>query len=432
MFEGEKLTNEENDSAIPMKPIFDKSEKLYKYIPNPEDIADLVSRPTATDVLVSVLSENCSVLGGENHRFVKKKTGEEIPVQTLFANMTCVWVEFFNEQIKTLGDLLPSSQISFANRQIDELIHKKFPQLSSYEGELMAIFQHFNAFKNSIALQEGKLTPAELAEVITVDNLALFLINSELVNKNPQYFGDLINLVLNNIHYFSPNALKLFLITLINNLYESSLNTSTSKLTSFDNLIVNAAINPTVISQLDGIMLDKLAFLLTLSRNIDLAKQILEILVLQRSTAPSVETFNAFLLGYEKHETNRNKMIQDLANLKSVFFHRQLSPISFSLLLKSIKDITYFRQFLNLVEANDKENKLFIQFQTLLFEKLYQIQRESTYSNLEKQLQITQLVDRIVTSKDIKLNAKTIQLLGELYLEVGNTSNIEVLCQLNK
>jgi hypothetical protein len=432
MFEGENLTNEENDSAIPMKPIFDKSEKLYKFVPNPEDVADLVSHPTMNDVLVSVLSENCTVFGDENHRFVKRETGEEIPVKTLFANMTCVWIDFFNKQIKTLGDLLPSSQISFENRQIEELILKKFPQLSSYEGDLMAIFQHFNAFKNSIALQEGKLTPAELAEIITVDNLALYLINSQLVNNKPENFGELINLVLDNIHYFSPNALKLLLITLINNLYQSSLNTSTSKLTSFDSLIVNPAINPSVISQLDSIMLDKLAFLLTLSRNIDMAKQILEILVLQRSTAPSVETFNAFLLDYEKHETNQTKMIQDLANLKSVFFHRQLSPISFSLLLKSVKDITYFRQFLNLVETNDKENKLFIQFQTVLFEKLHQLQIESTYSNLEKQLQITQLVNRIVTSEDIKLNARTIQLLGELYLEVGNTSNIEVLCQLNK
>lgn len=430
IFDSEKLTPEENDAAIPVKPSTIDVPKEYHYIINPEDVCDLTINPKHKDTLLSILAKNAPIMGDANYKFILKD-GTKSVVNTHFANLACSWMDIFNKQIKPLQDLTKSNKITFTNTTLDAKIVSKLEgiELTNHD-QLRAFYQSLDAFRNSESKSEGLLTRAELTELITVEYLSLYLINSDLVNEKSENFTQLLSFIIENIQYFSSSNIKDIFVSLIDNIYQSSLHTSASKLQAFAEFVAYLDANPTFeILELDGAQLDKLVFLLALSGNSQLGKICLTNMVLKKGLAPSSDTFDSFLASYDN--VDREQIIREFSDLKSVFFHRQLPPTVFAILMKTINNITDFEQFIDLVESKDHDNKLFTQHQFDLFQKLTSIQQTSNSSKLEKLVEITQLIYRIVTSKDIKLNSHTIQHLGDAYLEVGNTANIEVLCRLN-
>lgn len=431
IFDSEKLTPEENDAAIPSKPSTINIPKQHHYIANPEEVCDLLMNPRAKDILVTVLSEKSPILGPVNYKFMLKN-GSQTIINTYFANLSCSWIDIFNKLIKPLRKLDNDfNTIKFNNTILDSIIVEKLNQFDLKDDQLLANFyESLNAFKNSQSKAKGLLTRSELTELITVEYLSLYLVNSDFINEKSENFTQLLSFIINNIQYFANSSIKELFVSLIDNVYDSSLHTSVSKLNSFAEFVSYLDTNPSFdILELDSSRLDKLVFLLALSGNLKLGKLCLQDLVLKKNMAPSSETLDAFLASYENME--RGQILKEFSDLKSVFFHRQLSPTVFSILMQTIDNITDFEHFINLIELRDHDKKLITQYQYELFEKLDSIQQKSNSTKLEKLLQITQLIYRIVTSKEIKLNSRTIQHLGNAYLEVGNTVNIEVLCRLN-
>lgn len=430
LFEGEKLTPEQNDAAIPLKPSTDHIRKIYHDITNPEEVCDLVLNLKPKDTLTSVLSINTPILGGAEYQFIKKD-GTESKVKTHFANLTCAWVDIFNNQIKSLSDLKDSEAINFNNSKLDEKINAALENFDFTKLDITELYTSLNAFKSSQLQSEGTLSKADLTNHITIEYLTIFLINSSNFNQNIDNFTQLISFVTGNTHEISHSSIKNIFLNLIDNIYLSSLHTSPRKLKSFTEFVEYLTSESDFKAlDLDTTRLDRLAFLLSISKNISLAKACLETLVLKKFTAPSKETFDSFIAHFEN--TGRSNIIQELANFKSVFFHSPITRSRFNILIQTVESMTDLEHLIGLIELKDVNNNLITKYQYDLFVKLQSIQQLSSSSKVEKLLQISQLISRLVISKQVKLNHQTIELLGDAYSDARSNSNMEVLRHLHE
>lgn len=438
-FEGELLTNEENEALIPDRPQLQQSQKYHHNIISPEDVADLITRPNINDTLITVLSQDSTFLGSSSHKLVNIDPSKATePAKLRFANIGLRWISLFNKQVRTLSELPSSSEtfsFSFQKKLVNDIISSKYAEVLSepdfylYTNEnLKSFYDSFKAFTNSERRLHGLLAPSELAHTVFFENVTLFLIGTTEVRESSANFEVLISFLEQNASFCTSQNLQEILVHLIHNLYESKLPSIQSKLASFNEFFDSqeSLVEQSKFFGLEPGTLDKLAFLMSVSGNIDKANKILSFLIEKHGICPSQDTINIFLSNYQKSNRStlgREKFLRELSFLKPALCHRSLSSIEFSVLLEyTVNDIQDLHQFINLVTSNKNGTKLLSKYQLDLLKKLQDIQKASQFTNTEKALQYTQLVVRLVESQ-VKLSSQAVELVEAENYKLGMKHN---------
>lgn len=429
MFDGEKLTPEENEAAIPDKPNFDGIKKVHHEILRPDDVADLVNNPGWNEIFITALSKD-SVYGNKNYKVVNKN-GESIPesMKLYFASIAAEWVEQFSRGIYELGDLENNEQpLVYANKIINDTIEKKYDEVDKhtlYSSEnLFDFFQSFRAFRNSERKLSGsQLHISESAGALTFYSISSYLLGTSEVKGNSENYEALLRFIEANIQYFSNENLKQLTGLLIDNLHGSSLSSAQEKLPTFKLFVENNVFGDysNLALELSPSHLDKLAFLLTISKDILRAKEVISLLVKSHKIAPSSSTFSTFLSAYDQEGNSKNTILKDLSDLKPVFFHKNLSETSFKFLLHNVIDNVHdLNQLINLIEKNDKSRRLLSLHVSEILESLHIIQSSSQDSNIIKSVQVVQLIKRLVKNNKVLLDERSLEILKDM--NIGNES----------
>lgn len=452
-FESEKLTPEENRAAIPKRPNYDHLPKYHHEIAGPDSIADVIVNADFKDIFLTSLAKDSPFTGDLTYKLVSKDTS--IPpesVKLYFTATTCRWIEVFKKQIFDLSHLpVQDSSLSYENKNVVEQIEKGLKKLERTTTgannlftmeSLQKFYTYLKAFENSAKKIAGASTQSELSPAISFEAVSSYLLNSEEIKTSGENFDTFIVFVEENIQLFNLESLKEFLILLINNLHESKLSTIQMKLNSFTRFMDNTVfeIYPSITSELSPIHLDKLAYLYTMTSNILKANEILSILVQDNKILPSEETFNSFMSCYQKNldsnptldaQKRRESVLRDLSNLKPIFFHDNLSSISFNVLLNNaVSSIYDLEKFLKMVSSSKNGATLLTKFSLELLRKLEYIHSISDDTYIAKSLQLSQFLRTLVVENDIKLNENALDLSNELYSKYNQKINVEALKSL--
>ncbi|KAK6202822.1 uncharacterized protein RJT21DRAFT_118898 [Scheffersomyces amazonensis] len=426
IFESEKLTPEQNESAIPDKPILENVTKYSHEIVNPEDIADVLTRPDENDFVVTLLSKDGIFLGNPNHKLINKDSSKDSHAPEFhFSNIASSWIEVFNKSIIPLNEVTDSSSILKGHINKDS-----FKQISKRKHEfcktnpnfynattLKAFFSSIRAFENSERNLSGLVSPTELQKTVTFENTIFYLLNEDEVLNDDKNFAAVLEFLMTYNEFSSVAKLTLFLDHLINYLSKSA---SIDKIKSFRNFFNATFPNLNLIEDLDAKSVDKLAMLLSKSGEIKLAQKLLILLVENKRVNPSQETLDSYLLAYEQFgEQSKEEFLRNFSSLKPIFFNQKLSSISFQILLnRAIYDIEDFHHFINLVSNADNSESLFTNFQNDIFQKLRIIHNENDYSKSIKALNYIQLIKRLQTKESLKFNVPTKELLSQIFKEL--------------
>lgn len=429
------LTPAEIEATIPKRPDFSHLPKYHHEMLSPEYIADIFVKPSFTDVVVSALAHESPFSGDPNYKFVSQTSSfREQTVKLHFANIVALWVDVFNDQIATLAPLAEELGLEFTNAERSIAIEAALLEFTNernlYEkSTLEAFYARFGIFHGRTDLQLGD------RKKISFENVTEHLFATREVAEDSKKFRFLLEFVDRNIGLCTNEGVERILVALIKHLYSSKERTA-AKLQAFDAFFSGTVVEvyPHISSSLSPHDLDRLAQLLTFSRNLKGANCILVVLAKQKKTAPSRATFDAYLEEFAQlidatspKKYRKEKILQELHKLKPVFFHHGLSNCSFCLLLDHVIDNIFdLDQLMRLVETTGNSKKLFIDNGAAIFKKLQDLQNQSGDSQLMKALQLTQLV-RKIGENGADLGEESKKVVRGMYVSLGQAANADCI-----
>ncbi|KAK6464580.1 hypothetical protein DFJ63DRAFT_311881 [Scheffersomyces coipomensis] len=438
IFDGEKLTAEQNEAAIPDRPIFEDVERINFNIANPEEIADIISYPDENDFLITVLAKEGSFLGNPNKKFVvKDSTQGSVDLKFRFANIASSWIEVFNNTIIPLTDLPESSSLqSFGKRDTftniaakKENFVKIYPDLYT-ESKLREFFKYLRAFENSEKTLQGLFSPAELLNTITFEDTCVYLLHEEEVLNNDEKFSIVLKFFEDHSEFSSISNFKSILSYLVNYFDKSDIIEKQNQISAFASFLRATFPNFDVIKDLDVVVLDKLALILSRANELQYANQILSVIVQSKQCCPSQDTLDSYLSSYERSiPQDKEQFLKDITSLKPAFFHKSLSDISFKVLLNNaVGDAKDLHQFLNLVDNAENASTLYSKCHYDLFSKLKSIHVNSEHtSNIIKGLNYSLLFKRLQEKESVNIDDQTKILLSNEYKILGMDENANAL-----
>lgn len=435
VFEGEKLSQEENRAAIPKRPNFNNIPKVHHEMLGPEFIADLVIKPGNKDVIVTSLAQN-SPFGGEPSYKVIPKDVSKPPttVELLYSEISRKYIQVFNNQISQLNPLKESSILPTLGTVVAKDIEDRINDYKTINNindiftieTLQDIGDFLHVFENTRKVSLGEVDTANAASLVTLENFCIYNVRI-LGADEDEKFNALITFIKDNFSLFTVQGLRRLVETLIEKL---SVITNPKIIDLCCNLVIEEMfINySNMLFQLDPVHLDRLAGILSVDKNINYATRILSALIESRNIAPSDSTVEKFLTACaDVSNGNQETFIRDSSILKSVFFSRDMSTNVGKLILDNgIRTIYELENFVKL-SATDGENVNTLQILgNEIIGKLLELQQNTNESDTLKSMRVIQVID--------KLNSKGYQLdkayLSEVFKSLNDDKNHQFVDKL--
>ncbi|KAM9933537.1 hypothetical protein OXX80_006841 [Metschnikowia pulcherrima] len=311
----------DQEAAVPTRPSIDSSLRLYKDMVKPEDVCDLLWRPSFEDCLVAGLAKECPVKGDASYQVISRSSVSASKL--MFANIALSWLHAFDTQVPELSDVTALE---------DDLTYGKSDTIpsSDIDDEIFRDAKNLHAFIDDFT-RKG----------YSIESIAQSLIFRQ---SSAQQYGSILTFLSQNIHMLNPVSIKDFAGHLLNHLVNSQLSNVSEYailLTSFISTDL-MSIYPSVLAEVGPGTLDKLAMLAATSGDFSLARSAFVVLVQQKRIAPSLKTWNEFLSRYIEHAENQNlsrsQVLRDLSVIKPVLFHHELTPSVVRFLLARVTE----------------------------------------------------------------------------------------------
>lgn len=434
IFPQEKLTPEENQAAIPPRPTFDDISKKVFDIPNPEDVADLVTRLNKTDILISRFSKSRRLFNNSHTVVIKNKEGDDKVVirEVVFPylNVANSWTRLFNAQIKPLKDV-EATKAGFGV-SITKTLKAKLDSVYEKSNDIGEFFREVNALENSRLVLKGKVNPVELAGLITIDNATIYLLNRGDILDDFIELMQLITFIQSNVSMFTNKGLSDVLEKLARVVYNDSTRESDLHvLNDFLKGLIETQ-RDVSIAKLHPVTLDKLAYILIKEGDLASGFELLKIMIDEMSECPSEKTLAVIFNEYNQQHSGKSieEMIRELCFLKPAIFHKGVDVNSFPVLLKIVRDLRDFQKLIDLVG----DNKVVLDtFQLDIFKRFKQFQDQFSVDEYDsrqtRRLYLTQLI-RVFQRKRINLNEETIKHLKNEFTLLKDPVNLTVLNNL--
>lgn len=372
-----------NEAAVPSKPDLSLVAPLYTEMTYPKDVLDLFFRPTFEDIAVTCLAKDSQLLGDSSYSLKSKSPVSQ--TKFLFAQLTTEWLDQINAQIYPLSEILSNaSDLTYKSTAREEAIREQFVilVLQNYDN-LDAFYQQFLA--------------SESGNDVTLENITQFLLSK--VETAEQYLL-VMKFLANNTHLINTLTSKDFIAYILDDLLRS---TSVEKVDGFSLFLSEHMIEfqPNVLDELAPKTLNNLAYVTSASSDLSTAIKTMSLLVKHHQTSPLKATFDLFISRYCKLAQGQNfskdKILEDLACLKVVFFHRGLDSNSLKLFLNKLVDNVHdLWHCIALTRAKSPE--LLSEFAADIVGKLQSVQNGSQTSNIVKRVQLMQLVKTLYQS----------------------------------
>ena len=350
IFDEEKLSPEENKAAIPLKPNYDNLEKIHHEVINPEEVSDLVVKFNSNDILVSILSKDGYLFGDKNYLL----TGTTKPTRFKATSILNSWYRIFNNQIKDLKEISP---MQFWDPVVSPQISKA---IEEYGENFEKLFQETRALKNSKLKKHGDIPPSELVDMITVDNLSLYVLNNLSSIESLAVF---VGFMRNHIEYYTVEGLSEILAKLTDICYRLHGDID------YELYLSVKQKHPGVIQKLPSDTIDKLANLLA-SKNWELSKELIRVLI-KRDVCPSETTMNEFLLNFVNSDPETK--LRELSFLKLAIFSRGVNELSLQIVLTTIRNIHEFSKLIELIKNSNQCQLILSKYQHILFATLKRV-----------------------------------------------------------
>lgn len=429
-FESENLSTEQNKAAIPNIPNFDHVKKYHFEITSPEFVADLVMKPDFNDILISSLSSKGVLNGDSNYKITHTSEMKEPSTLELhFTDFVIKWMELFNSRVKPLSEIPIGYELkpgSEKKRKAIESILSEFDneKFNSVEGihEFYSSFDLFNTKGNINAGLE-----------VNIENISSYLVERIFMNDTKR-FNNLLTYLESKIQHFHNKSIEQFTINLINALSKDDSESKLDKLKTFGQFYTRSLLefHPRLAFDLPPHITNKLANILTFSSDLGQASKLLTILQDRHNMSPSTKDFDSFIKAYEASfdksvslKDVKLKVLRDLYNLKSIFFHNSLTPLTFKFLQDHVIDNIYdLHHLLKLAESKDSSSQAILKENSYsIISKLEEIQTKSSDSNFIKSLQLTQLVRRLSVNNNITFDDQTKALVKNIYNSLDENLN---------
>lgn len=394
-YEEKKLSREIDDSVLPKMPDVSLIPKLYTDMVDPRDVVDLFIRPKFEDVVVTALAKDSPLFGDPTYSLLSRShvNGSKF----LFASLTTEWMDIFRSGIKQLSEITPEKTIlSYNSKSREATIHEQFHSLVLHD------YTSLSSFYEKLLANDD----------ITLENVTHFLLHHIQTLQDYQLIMKYLS---NNIHAINTFASKDFVTVLLDDLLRSI---SVERVDVFSELFTNylLAFQPNLLKELSPTTLDRLAYVMSASSDLSTAIEAMVTLINVHENAPLKPTFELFMSRYCKlaysQDYSKSQILNDLGNLKSIFFHRGLDTNAFKLFLNAaVNNVHDLSHLLSLVE--EKSPGLLNDHAPAIFERLQSIHQEDHSSKLIKAVQVTQLA-KIMINNGVKANDTLKDLLSRI------------------
>lgn len=344
VFDSEKLSDAENRAAIPSRPPPPADARTQYYdIPPPTAVADAVVRPDFGDIFATSLAHKRAF--GDPALKMVPRSGADARVQHLhFEARAHKWITEFDKLVYPLKPLeaLAAPAPALPRRIVAHIAARLEDDALAVlaADDFDAIFGAFDVFRNH--QRRHLLHQSELANAVSFDHLALFLLDRHLG-------GDVAALVA--LLTFIERNLALCL-------YEDGVRPMTELaiarlshhahdllvLDTFDRFFDEAAkLFPKIASDLPLALMDQLARLSFELTNARRGLRIAKAMVRRHSTAPSRATYDALVqwvlweaAAADTRLQRRAAILRYLSDFKPLVFHWGATEASVSLLLDTV------------------------------------------------------------------------------------------------
>lgn len=330
IFEGEKLTPEQNAAAVPDKEPVTNAIKYNHEIENPELIADLFIRASQKDILVTSLSPQSPIMGDKNIKWIAKE--EPLMGTNLqFANITNIWFDKFNKEIKPLHEIPADSDMNITMKSINQYLEKAWGDQSITRDTLEAFYTSQKAF------EKKQFNALELVRP-DFNKISLFLIKKLTGTEDLQI---LLEYISSKTIHFSEEGSTEFITALIEHVKGSK-----EKLEIFSDYLQKSRVE----TDLSLEKLDALASVFIDGGNLAGARKVLAQIVKQ-SACPSMPNLELFFVEYDVQcaDKSSDDVIRELAFLKPVLFHVKWTNVIFEFFLRHcVRNTVEFEHFIHL------------------------------------------------------------------------------------
>lgn len=437
LFDGERLSPEENLAAIPKRPEV-KTTKYHKEMLSPEFIADLVINPNFNDTFITSLTRNCRFLGDETYKVIpKEEEGLPETVDLLFANMTSKYMEVFNGQIKHLVPLPPNDLMFTLSRSLESAIEQKVGNFkTTHDNDIYSLEtlnelgNYLGAFRNTRQVATGEINPSLYPDLITTENFSIYLLHDQTFTDDN--FNSVISFIEANLSIFTIEGLRRILETLITVMSKDSVTPYHLQVCckfiveqifpNFNSLIVH----------LHSYMLNELATLLARDGNINESSRLITILINDRSTAASSKAVDNLLIAFDNESqksTLKPDFLRQFSGLKSYFYHYGFTVTSARIVLKyGIDSVVELDHFLRLL-LKPQNNDALVAIHGDIINTLLSIHENDQKLDQIKILELSQLLSAMI-KKGLIISKPTLRTIKEYYLQLGDENNAKYIGKL--
>lgn len=385
-FPFERLTAKQAADAVPTPPKVAPLKKLNHSIARPEHIADFHARFRAKDLLTLTLSRKRQALGYP----LRHTDGKIAPVNLHYANLLFQWADEYNQQVVALTAIPePGLRLKVPQAITERLQLFDGPQ----RGDPSALAEWVQLWRPQLATNP---------DPVPFDTFALYLVESWADMR------DVVKFVSQHWTHLTSTGRTSFVLSCLHRLFQNSQEGAAD-------LCAMLATHTVRWDQLSSLDLDQLAAQMFALDQVPLGLDLLKIIVNKRRQVPTRATWERCV----KLHLHGNG--DALIPFKLVFHHRAPLPVEVEFLLNHVHHVTQLELF-----VTHSATETLVEFQIPIFSKLVELQRDNATDATAALLELTQLV-RYYQSRNIRLRARALEVLGEAYLAVGDTANIEYL-----
>lgn len=405
-FESQERLHEHNDAAVPSKPDVSLVSPLYTEMVNPKDVLDLFFRPTFENVAVTCLAKDSYLFGDSSYSLKSKSSVSQS--KFLFAQLTTEWLDQINSQIYPLTEIGSDElHLTYNSSAREEAIREQFVPLVLHN------YESLDAFYETF-LSENR------DKDVSLENVTQFLL-SEI--ESAQQYLLVMKYLANNTHRINSLTSKDFIAAILDDLLRSM---SVEKVDGFSLFLSEHLIkfHPNVLHELSPKTLNDLAYVTSASSDLSIATQTMTLLAQLHQKAPLKATFDLFMSRYCKlaqgQKFTKDQVLENLASLKVIFFHRGLDANALKLFLStSVDNVFDLWHCISLTQASSPE--LLSEFAPHILRKLHAIQDEAQSSKLIKAVQVAQLA-KTLSQNGVKGDTEINLILDESFTKLGVTA----------
>lgn len=390
---------QEQAEAIPHRPDLLSTKKIYREMVRPQDICDIFYRPSSTDYVVMALAREAPMMGDADYHPVTKSNIKASKL--MFAPLALRWLDSIKSGIHELRPLPPHrAGLSYTNLKDDAAIEKYLSQAS--------LGTYTDMQKCFLDLVE---------QGISQESVARFLLGH--LHSLDDY-ANIMKTLSDRVQTLNPIYLKSFVEYLIEDLSRDS---SLNRVEKFDSFFTDYLMpaHPKLVEDIDGLTLDKLAYICSFSSNLSSARQFLTILVQSHRRCPLNSTFELFMSRYSKLATQgglqQERILQELAPLKPAIMSLPQAPGTIRFFIKTcIDNIHDLSNIVKVMTFTSEQSWREVGLAAI--SQLIAIQKKSADSNAIKALQLTQLI-KTLKARGLNFDEESKRLVGERLAKLG-------------